>query len=562
MPIPNIQSGPLFDGQSVDDATDWDSFSRAFNVTGLVSGCVTTAYGAPAMGVQVSAGSVAVNGFRVNVAAASVTIAAPSASDRRDIIVANSAGSVYAVQGTPCGTANWNRDTYPGLPPIKPSIPSSSVFLADIYVGASLTAIASGDIEINATRIMPSVLSFNGRSASVTLQATDIEAFYTAGGQLIVGAGSGTGQIISAGSVGTVLTSTGTSGVPTWQIIPGTGAASAGVQSFNTRFGPVTFQLSDAESVYTSKGQIMVGTGTNTAELLSSSASVGYVLTSNGAASIPSWQPSGAASVNAAAIEATFTAPGQTYVGTGNGTGELLSAGSVGTVFAGTGSASVPSWKSTSSVIESSFTVPGQLYVGTGSGTGELLTSGSVGYVLTSNGGASVPSWQASAGAGYILAQHQFAPTSASVYNLSAASITALDTTNLTVGPFTVPSSGSIILEAICNLEAALSSNGAVVLGSLAYLNHVGGGVIGPSQGVFTTQIEASGATTQGVFVVRVTYKALVTGLVSGESLQLDLAGGASTSGTATGSIVVQGTSGYSLAEFGPALLTVYNPNG
>lgn len=276
MPIPNLENNPAFDAQAAPDASDWQNVANAIGVTGIVSGCVVSAGVITDMIVQSTAGSVFVNGTIHAVAAASVTIANASASDRRDMIVANASGSVFAVQGTPCGTPLWTRNSFPALPPVKAAIPANCVFLSDIYVASSTTNIQSSNINNNTT-----VITLN---------------------------------------------------------------PAAGVSSFNTRTGAVTFTAADIGSTFTAAGQIPTATGSGTGTNLPIGSS-GFVLTSNGAS--VSWQPAsgGTASVNSTTIEATFTQPGQIYVGTGLHTGALLAAGSVSTVLVSNGAASVPTWQ-------------------------------------------------------------------------------------------------------------------------------------------------------------------------------------------------------------------------
>lgn len=50
------------------------------------------------------------------------------------------------------------------------------------------------------------VVTFNGRSGAVTLSAADVEGTFTAKGQLFAGTGSGTGDLVSTGTAGQVLT--------------------------------------------------------------------------------------------------------------------------------------------------------------------------------------------------------------------------------------------------------------------------------------------------------------------------------------------------------------------
>ncbi len=112
-------------------------------------------------------------------------------------------------------------------------------------------------------------------------------------------------------ATGEVLTATG-SGSANWQAPPG-GAPT----------GPAGGDLSGSypdPSVEQLQGSIA----------LSGTPSAGQVLTATSSSSADWATPSG--SVDAAAIEATFTAAGQLYAGTGSGTGEQLAIGSSGQV--------------------------------------------------------------------------------------------------------------------------------------------------------------------------------------------------------------------------------------
>lgn len=55
-----------------------------------------------------------------------------------------------------------------------------------------------------------------GLPAYASLAAAQVEPIFTAAGQLILGTGSGTGELLTAGATGTILTSGGTASVPTW----------------------------------------------------------------------------------------------------------------------------------------------------------------------------------------------------------------------------------------------------------------------------------------------------------------------------------------------------------
>jgi microcystin-dependent protein len=57
----------------------------------------------------------------------------------------------------------------------------------------------------DAAHVHAGVASFNGRTGSVTTQATDFGAAFTAAGQIIVGTGNGTATSLAPGAVGSVL---------------------------------------------------------------------------------------------------------------------------------------------------------------------------------------------------------------------------------------------------------------------------------------------------------------------------------------------------------------------
>ena len=174
MPIPNIESSPTYDGQSVTDATDLAALA-ATNTAAVLSGCVIST--ASGMTVQTSTGAIYVNGASVGVNAASVTIATASSNDRRDILVANASGSVYAVAGTPCTTAGWTRNSYPALPPVKSGIPASTVYLGEVYVAGGASVVISGAI-LNTT----------------SSPGTETNYVQTAGGSTIIVDSGGTSQ--------------------------------------------------------------------------------------------------------------------------------------------------------------------------------------------------------------------------------------------------------------------------------------------------------------------------------------------------------------------------------
>lgn len=165
--------------------------------------------------------------------------------------------------------------------------------------------------------VLAGVVTFDGRDGFVGFELADAELIFTASGQLLVGTGSGTGDLLSVGSDGDVLTVQ--SGAPTW--VAGGGAS--GVTTFNTRSGTVTLQASDVEDLFTAKGELFLGSGSGSGGLLTIGSS-NEVLTVSGGTAV--W--ASPAALTMAEIEALFTADGQLIVGTGSGTGHLLTVGS------------------------------------------------------------------------------------------------------------------------------------------------------------------------------------------------------------------------------------------
>lgn len=154
--IPDLQAitngSNNFDAQAIVDNVDIAALAGMGNGNGVITGCQVTAQSSPNMTVQVSSGWVLVNGSYVQVSSvSSLTIAAADTDDRRDIISVNSSGTVSVTKGTDCGTGGWIRTSAAtALGPIKPSIPSNSVILAEVYVegsaGTATTSVANINI--------------------------------------------------------------------------------------------------------------------------------------------------------------------------------------------------------------------------------------------------------------------------------------------------------------------------------------------------------------------------------------------------------------------------------
>ena len=167
--IPNIQSitngSNGFDAQTIPDFLTDDAIPNAGDQgTGVLNGCGVTPQGSPNMTVQVAAGNVVINGLVVPVASVgSLSISAADATDRKDIVVVNNAGTVSVTNGTDCGTAGWIR-TSTNLGPVKAAIPANSVVLAEIYIeGSGATATTA----VAAINIVDKTYIVNGPTGAI-----------------------------------------------------------------------------------------------------------------------------------------------------------------------------------------------------------------------------------------------------------------------------------------------------------------------------------------------------------------------------------------------------------
>ena len=117
-------------------ANDFNAIVDAISTgTHVVAGCAVSGGTAAGMNVDITAGSVAVDGDGTNVTAQTVTI--PDADpdhDRYDLLVVGTDGTVDVVAGVASST------------PTAPSIPTGHVLLAIVGVTAGATEIGDGAI--------------------------------------------------------------------------------------------------------------------------------------------------------------------------------------------------------------------------------------------------------------------------------------------------------------------------------------------------------------------------------------------------------------------------------
>jgi hypothetical protein len=157
------------------------------------------------------------------------------------------------------------------------------------------------------------------------------------------------------------------------------------------------------------------------------------------------------------------------------------------------------------------------------------------------------PAFTTDAGTAYgqLLAATYYEPTSLYAKTIASTTGAAIDTTNLTVGPFTAISTAVLV---------ELSAVGTIFAGTGSYMwglfNHTGGAQVG-----YWAQAAASPPTGQTISTVRISIR--VTGLTVGTSYQYDWAHVTSV-GTATGLLASQCNTGVGTAsEYGPAIMRV-----
>ncbi len=121
----------------------WDGIRH----NGVLSGLVVSAQSPETMILDISSGQAIVNGTYVSVNATTATIGVANGTyPRKDIITVNSSGTVTVTAGTadqaiPSANTGVNTNN-----PIPADIPSNQVIIAEIWVAAATTTIATAAI--------------------------------------------------------------------------------------------------------------------------------------------------------------------------------------------------------------------------------------------------------------------------------------------------------------------------------------------------------------------------------------------------------------------------------
>lgn len=149
------------------------------------------------------------------------------------------------------------------------------------------------------------------------------------------------------------------------------------------------------------------------------------------------------------------------------------------------------------------------------------------------------------------LAHVSYGPTSSAFYTLTTT-LTALDTTNLTIGPVVFPPSGKLFVKCtgFYALNTASTANSQVGL-VVQFKNHSGGALVGPSP---TVALITNGTTGSGIVAMngRFVFEGTITG-PAGSSIQLDLGAAIYGSGS-SGEIAADQTSN----NYGPIEMFIY----
>ena len=153
MNFPSYTSPTNYPAQSVLDSTDYSAIAAGSQNNGVLSGC-TVSPPTSGMVVSVTAGFVAYNGIRYAVPSTTFTITAASSGDRRDAIYVNLSDLNLSNAGAPAFTyAAGTESTVSGwafttttAPPIKPTLPTNGILVAEIYVRGSASTTPTTNI--------------------------------------------------------------------------------------------------------------------------------------------------------------------------------------------------------------------------------------------------------------------------------------------------------------------------------------------------------------------------------------------------------------------------------
>jgi len=155
---------------------------KAIGGNGVISGLEVTATSPASMNLNVSAGEATIGGARISYTATTVTIpAADPLYPRKDLVVAKDDGTIDVVEGTPDSPLPTDKTGVFTITPRPPDPPSGSIILAEVWVPAGASAIASS--YITDRRILV-------REVAATLSALEIDVDKDWGGHVIKNLGA------------------------------------------------------------------------------------------------------------------------------------------------------------------------------------------------------------------------------------------------------------------------------------------------------------------------------------------------------------------------------------
>lgn len=130
--VPNTPDTSYID-QSEPDAGDFAALGE--RSTGVLTGCLVTAQGTPALAVDVAAGTYVIAGTPYSKSSNTVTIVAGESQPRFDLIVGTTAGTAIVLKGA--------ASTNPSFPTFDPAV---YCLLGSVYARQSVSAIQATDV--------------------------------------------------------------------------------------------------------------------------------------------------------------------------------------------------------------------------------------------------------------------------------------------------------------------------------------------------------------------------------------------------------------------------------